>query len=94
MTRWLEHVDELPSCTDGETSAAAHPAIAVLRAAAGDLPARHRETLLLQIVSGYSIAQIASQLNVAESVVRTRLVRARHELRTKCGEDTREDPRE
>jgi DNA-directed RNA polymerase specialized sigma24 family protein len=43
---------------------------------------------------GYSTAEIASQLNLSQSAVLTRLFRARHQLRTLCGENTSEDPQE
>jgi DNA-directed RNA polymerase specialized sigma24 family protein len=66
--------------------------LAVVRAAVRDLAARYREALLMQIRFGYSIEQLADQLGVAETVVRSRLVGARHQLRAQCGEDTHGDP--
>jgi hypothetical protein len=45
----------------------------------------------MQIRCGYSIAQLADQLDVAETVVRPRLVSV-HQFRVQCGEDTRGDP--
>ena len=65
-----------------------------LRAALMKLPDEYREPLVLQVLMGYSTAEIAGELNLSEAAVLTRLFRARNQLRTLCGEDTSQDPRE
>ncbi|MDY6994079.1 MAG: sigma-70 family RNA polymerase sigma factor [Pseudomonadota bacterium] len=53
----------------------------VLRQALMQLPQRYREPLVLQIVGGYSIEEIAQQLNLSPGAVMTRVHRARQKLR-------------
>jgi DNA-directed RNA polymerase specialized sigma24 family protein len=48
--------------------------------------------LVLQVLMGYSTAEIAAELGLTTAAVLTRLFRARKQLRTLCGEDTRMDP--
>lgn len=45
------------------------------------LPAGYREPLVLQVLGGYSCAEIAATMNLSESAVMTRLMRARTALR-------------
>ena len=45
------------------------------------LPATYREPLLLQVLGGFSCAEIASMLGTTEGAVMTRLTRARQALR-------------
>lgn len=52
-----------------------------LRAALGRLPAGYREPLLLQVLGGFSCAEIAVMLNTSEGAIMTRLTRARIALR-------------
>ncbi|MBI4755631.1 MAG: sigma-70 family RNA polymerase sigma factor [Betaproteobacteria bacterium] len=47
----------------------------------GELPLTYREPLLLQVLGGYSCAEIAAMLGTSEGAVMTRLTRARHALR-------------
>lgn len=63
-----------------------------LRAAIFKLPDEYREPLVLQVLMGYSTAEIAAELELSTAAVLTRLFRARKQLRTLCGEDTRLDP--
>ena len=49
----------------------------MLRAAIAGLPQIYRETVLLRDVEDFSIAETAATLGVSESVVKTRLLRAR-----------------
>ena len=65
-----------------------------LRAAMFKLPDEYREPLVLQVLMGYSTAEIAAELELSNAAVLTRLFRARRQLRTLCGEDTRMDPQE
>ena len=59
-----------------------------MRAALFKLPDDYREPLLLQVLMGYSTAEIARELNLSAAAVLTRLFRARQQLRALCGEDT------
>lgn len=63
-----------------------------MRAAIFTLPPEYREPLVMQALLGYSTAEIASELKLSVPAVLTRLFRARHQLRTLCGEDTSQDP--
>ena len=65
-----------------------------LRAAMFKLPDEYREPLVLQVLMGYSTAEIAAELDLSNAAVLTRLFRARRQLRTLCGEDTTMDPEE
>jgi len=53
----------------------------VLRQALNKLSPKYREPLILQIVGGYSIKEIAHQLDLSEGAVMTRVHRARQKLR-------------
>jgi RNA polymerase sigma-70 factor (ECF subfamily) len=68
--------------------------LAELRAALFKLPEEYREPLVLQVLMGYSTAEIAAELELSNAAVLTRLFRGRKQLRTMCGEDTRLDPEE
>jgi len=59
----------------------------LLRKGMASLPPRYREPLLLQVVMGYSCAEIASQLGISKSAVMTQLFRARELLKQKIHED-------
>lgn len=65
-----------------------------LRAAMFKLPDEYREPLVLQVLMGYSTAEIAAELGLSNAAVLTRLFRARRQLRVLCGEDTSLDPEE
>jgi len=54
----------------------------------------YREPLVLQVLMGYSTAEIARELDLSNAATLTRLFRARKRLRALCGEDTRLDPEE
>ena len=69
-----ELVDPRP---DYDTSTEAH----VLRRALKRLPAEYREPLVLQVLGGYSCAEIAGMLDLTNGAVMTRLFRARQKLR-------------
>ena len=56
------------------------------------LPDEYREPLVLQVLMGYSTAEIARELNLSGPAVLTRLCRARRQLRAACGEDTQSGP--
>jgi RNA polymerase sigma-70 factor (ECF subfamily) len=58
-------------------------AVEEMRAAILQLEDSYREPLVLQVLFGYSTAQIAEHLGVSTAAVLTRLYRARHALRKK-----------
>lgn len=68
--------------------------LAEMRAAIFRLPQEYREPLVLQVLMGYSTAEIAAELDLSSAAVLTRLFRARRQLRVLCCEDARMDPPE
>jgi RNA polymerase sigma-70 factor (ECF subfamily) len=87
-------VDELIACEEPMLAAAAEQDLAELRNAMFRLPDEYREPLVLQVLMGYSTAEIARELDLSNAAVLTRLFRARKQLRVLCGEDTSLDPQE
>jgi RNA polymerase sigma-70 factor (ECF subfamily) len=51
------------------------------------LPQKYREPLMLQVVMGYSCAEIATQLGISKSAVMTQLFRAREQLKARLQKD-------
>jgi RNA polymerase sigma-70 factor, ECF subfamily len=90
----LVDIDELINSEEPGLASATENDLAELRAAIFKLPDEYREPLVLQVLMGYSTAEIARELNLSEPAVLTRLFRARNQLRTLCGEDTSQDPQE
>ena len=87
-------VDELIAKEEPTLAAAEEQDIADVRAAIMKLPDEYREPLVLQVLMGYSTAEIARELDLSGAAVLTRLYRARRQLRAACGEDTSLDPQE
>ena len=87
-------VDELIAKEEPTLAAAEEQDIADVRAAMMKLPDEYREPLVLQVLMGYSTAEIARELDLSGPAVLTRLCRARKQLRAACGEDTALDPQE
>jgi RNA polymerase sigma-70 factor, ECF subfamily len=87
-------VDELIAKEEPTLAAAEEQDIADVRAAILKLPDEYREPLVLQVLMGYSTAEIARELDLSGAAVLTRLYRARRQLRAACGEDTALDPQE
>jgi RNA polymerase sigma-70 factor, ECF subfamily len=87
-------VDELVAREEPMLAAGEEQDLGDLRAALMKLPDEYREPLVLQVLMGYSTAEIASELNLSGPAVLTRLFRARKQLREACGEDTALDPQE
>jgi RNA polymerase sigma-70 factor, ECF subfamily len=87
-------VDELIAKEEPMLAAAEDQDLAAMRAALFRLPAEYREPLVLQVLMGFSTAEIAAELNLSGAAVLTRLFRGRKQLRTLCGEDTSLDPEE
>jgi RNA polymerase sigma-70 factor, ECF subfamily len=94
----LVDIDELVAREEPMLSAAENTAdvqqIAELRSAVSRLDDEYREPLVLQVLMGYSTAEIAAELGLSTAAVLTRLFRARHKLRAMFGEDTSLDPEE
>ena len=87
-------IDELVAREEPTLAAAQGDDVAELRAALFKLPEEYREPLVLQVLMGYSTAEIAAELNLSNAAVLTRLFRGRNQLRAMCGEDTHMDPEE
>jgi RNA polymerase sigma-70 factor (ECF subfamily) len=87
-------VDELVAREEPMLAAGEEQNLAELRAALFKLPDEYREPLVLQVLMGFSTAEIARELGLSGAAVLTRLFRARKQLRALCGEDTSLDPQE
>lgn len=87
-------VDELVAKEEPMLAAADDQELTELRAAIFKLPPDYREPLVMQVLMGYSTAEIAAELDLSNAAVLTRLFRARQQLRALCGEDTSSDPEE
>jgi RNA polymerase sigma-70 factor (ECF subfamily) len=87
-------VEELIAQEAPTLAAADEQHLVELRAAIFKLPDEYREPLVLQVLMGYSTAEIATELNLSNAAVLTRLFRARRQLRVLCGDDTSMDPQE
>lgn len=71
--------DELPAMPSFEPGLEASQIVA-------SLPPLYREPLLLQVLGGFSCAEIAVMLGTSEGAVMTRLTRARQALRRELAE--------
>ena len=87
-------VEELIAKEEPMLAAADDQDLRELRAAIFKLPEDYREPLLLQVLMGYSTAEIAAELELSTAAVLTRLFRARKKLRVLCGQDNVMDPEE
>jgi len=87
-------VEELIAKEEPMLAAADDQELVELRAAIFRLPGEYREPLVMQVLMGYSTAEIAAELGLSNAAVLTRLFRARKQLRAMCGEDTSLDPEE
>ena len=84
-------VDELIAKEEPILAAAEETDLSEMRAALFKLPDEYREPLLLQVLMGYTTAEIARELELSGPAVLTRLFRARQQLRVLCGEDAAQD---
>jgi RNA polymerase sigma-70 factor (ECF subfamily) len=87
-------LDDLAIGDETALAASDEQELTELRMAIFKLPEEYREPLVLQVLMGFSTAEIAAQLNLTPAAVLTRLFRARRQLRVLCGEDTTLDPEE
>jgi RNA polymerase sigma-70 factor (ECF subfamily) len=85
-------VDELIAREEPIFAATHDQDLVEIRAALFKLPEEYREPLVLQVLMGYSTAEIAAELGLTTAAVLTRLFRGRKQLRALCGEDTAMDP--
>ncbi len=85
-------VEELIAKEEPVLAAAEGEELMEMRAAIFRLQDEYREPLVLQVLLGYSTAEIAAGLGLTNAAVLTRLFRAGKQLRAACGEDTRMDP--
>jgi RNA polymerase sigma-70 factor (ECF subfamily) len=85
-------VDELIAKEEPMLAASEDQELAEIRAALFKLPEEYREPLVMQVLMGYSTAEIAAEMNLSSAAVLTRLFRGRRQLRALCGEDTSMDP--
>ncbi len=60
----------------------ARPEVLALRNALRALPLKYREPLILQVIEGYSLEEIAAMVDLPRNTVATRLFRARQKLKT------------
>ena len=68
-------------------AAAEEQNLAEMRAALFKLPDEYREPLVLQVLMGFTTAEIARELDLSGPAVLTRLFRARNRLRAAMGEE-------
>jgi RNA polymerase sigma-70 factor, ECF subfamily len=87
-------VEELIAKEEPMLAAAEEQDLSEMRAALFRLPLEYREPLVLQVLMGYTTAEIARELDLSNAAVLTRLFRARNQLRVLCGEDTSSDGEE
>ena len=89
----------LPTVDVDSVEALGDPALAIegdaglhdLRGAIMQLPDEYREPLVMQVLGGFSTAEIARELGLTQPAVLTRLFRARNRLRTIYGLEPAED---
>ena len=67
----------------------ARPEVVALRIALKQLPANYREPLILQVIEGYILEDIAEIMSLPRNTVATRLHRARQKLKQQLEEDER-----
>ena len=87
-------IDELIAREEPTLGTTQDHELAEMRAAIFKLPEEYREPLVLQVLMGYSTAEIGAELELSNAAVLTRLFRGRKKLRALCGEDTSLDPEE
>jgi RNA polymerase sigma-70 factor (ECF subfamily) len=89
----------LPTVDVAEVEALGDPALASdgdagltdLRRAIMQLPDEYREPLVMQVLGGFTTAEISAELNLSQPAVLTRLFRARNRLRVIYGLTPAED---
>ena len=79
-------MDTLPAA---QTDFDARPEVVALRIALKGLPAAYREPLILQVLEGYTLEDIAEIMSLPRNTVATRLHRARQKLKQQLETDDR-----
>src|SRR6202041_1205932 len=74
------NLDDLVALEDSSLAAGDQADLAEMRAAIFKLPEEYREPLVMQSLLGYSTAEIASELDLSQSAVLSRLFRAELQL--------------
>lgn len=83
-------LDRLPGCAGGEFS----PETRRVRKGLARLPVNYREPLVLQVLGGFDMAEIADILGLSKGAVMTRVFRARQKLRVLLEEESHMEARE
>jgi RNA polymerase sigma-70 factor, ECF subfamily len=81
----LVSLEEVAESADAPRPTGPDGDLLTLRYAIMKLPIDYREPLVLQILGGFSTAEIARELGLSATAVLTRLFRARNKLRVLCG---------
>jgi RNA polymerase sigma-70 factor (ECF subfamily) len=81
----LVPLDEVVETYTGARLAEPDGELLALRHAIMRLPIEYREPLVMQVLGGFSTAEIARELALSSTAVLTRLFRARNKLRVICG---------
>ena len=84
-------VEELEALGDPALASDGDAGLHDLRRAIMQLPDEYREPLVLQVLGGFSTAEIGTQLGLTQAAVLTRLFRARNRLREIYGLAPAED---
>ena len=82
----VEDIDDL-EVTDPHATPERTTEEAALRQAIAQLEPKYRDPLVLQVLGGFSCAEIAVQLGLGEAAVMTQLFRARQKLKGQLGLD-------
>ena len=84
-------VDEVEALGDPALASDGDAGLDDLRRAIMQLPDEYREPLVMQVLGGFSTAEIAAELGLTQAAVLTRLFRARNRLRVIYGLEAVED---
>jgi len=87
----LVDIESVEALGDPALATEADAGLLDLRRAIMQLPDEYREPLVLQVLGGFTTAEIASELQLTQAAVLTRLFRARNRLRTIYGLAPAED---
>jgi RNA polymerase sigma-70 factor (ECF subfamily) len=84
-------VEEIEALGDPALASDGDASLQDLRRAIVQLPDEYREPLVMQVLGGFSTAEIAAELELTQPAVLTRLFRARNRLRVIYGLQPAED---
>lgn len=88
----LQYSDvDMDSISSQTTEFDARPEVYALRIALKNLPQKYRDPLVLQVLEGYSLQEIADIFDLPRNTVATRLHRARQKLRAVLQDDSAEN---